>query len=719
MPAARLTFLSEATERLTGFRPEELLGQHFGAIIHSSSRDVAEIDWTQALDAPSQELRGRINLQHRDGSAVPAEFIAVASLDEQGHFSGANGSVRDMRERDRLESELRRSEERYRFLVDNSPDIVFAIDPDGRFSFVSESIRRALGRDPADLTGMPYTRRSSTIPRVRSRATCSARCARTPISSSSTGWTSSTPTGTSSRSRSARSASVSTVSSAGSTDRAATSASASDWSATCANRRSATGRSPRHRRTSCSRPTRTGCGPSSRTVRRRCSAGTSRGSSASISRRPSRPSSLPTAVATYEAILRDPTVVRQLRVEFIGEDGWLVPLEISVVGVLGEDGLVAIHGVGRDISERERLQDELRRSEERYRFLIENSPDVVFATDETGRFTFLSAAIERMVGLTADELTGQHFSVVVDESTLPIAAERWQELAADPNAESQAALLLKGRDGRLTPVDVRSRSVTVDGRFAGIQGATRDISEQVRLETELRRQAGELAAGEERAHLARELHDSVTQALFSMTLVSRSVEMLLDRDQDAARAQLGQLRDLQREALAEMRALIFELRPGNLEQDGLVRALKTHSAALQGRIGLPIVVESDLDERLAAADRGDALPHRPGGAAQRRQARRRQAGAARDPAPRRRHPRRHRRRQGLRPGGRARWSSGAGRHARPLRSHRRAGSPARADPGRGTTIEVVVPDDAIAASRRDAPAGDVALPVESSSIRDG
>ena len=140
-----MTFLSDACERLTGFKPEELLGKHFGAIVHESSRDVAEIDWTLAMAAPTQELRGRISLLHRDGSAVPAEFIAVASLDADGKFIGANGSVRDMRERDRLEHELRRSEERYRFLVDNSPDIVFAIDPDGRFSYVSESVRRALG----------------------------------------------------------------------------------------------------------------------------------------------------------------------------------------------------------------------------------------------------------------------------------------------------------------------------------------------------------------------------------------------------------------------------------------------------------------------------------------------------------------------------------------------------------------------------------------------
>jgi signal transduction histidine kinase len=137
------------------------------------------------------------------------------------------------------------------------------------------------------------------------------------------------------------------------------------------------------------------------------------------------------------------------------------------------------------------------------------------------------------------------------------------------------------------------------GRFLGITGSTRDVTEREGLERDLRRQAAELAAGEERSHLARELHDSVTQALFSMTLLTRTIEILLDRDLDAARQQLVVLRDLQREALAEMRALIFELRPGNLQQDGLIHALRTHSAALQGRIGLPIVVNGEeLADRL-------------------------------------------------------------------------------------------------------------------------
>jgi PAS domain S-box-containing protein len=297
-------------------------------------------------------------------------------------------------------------------------------------------------------------------------------------------------------------------------------------------------------------------------------------------------------------VIADPATVHSARIDFLKGDGSPVELEINVLGKVEDGVLVGINGVARDVSERLRLERELTQSEQRFRFLVQNSPDIVFSTDAEGRFTFLSNAIERVTGHRAGDVIGQHFSVLVDPSTGPVAGNRWAALVADPEREQQAALVLRGPNGRRVPVDVRAIGITDGGAFAGIQGATRDVSDQVRLEGELRRQAGELAAGEERAHLARELHDSVTQALFSMTLVSRSIEMLLERDTDAARTQLGQLRDLQREALAEMRALIFELRPGNLEQDGLVRALKTHAAALQGRLGLPIVVESELPDRL-------------------------------------------------------------------------------------------------------------------------
>jgi signal transduction histidine kinase len=138
----------------------------------------------------------------------------------------------------------------------------------------------------------------------------------------------------------------------------------------------------------------------------------------------------------------------------------------------------------------------------------------------------------------------------------------------------------------------------VDGRFAGAVGLVRDVSERERLEGDLRGQAAELAASQERAHLARELHDSVTQALFSMGLTLRTLEILLATNPEAAGEKLAELRELQKDALAEMRTLIFELRPSSLESDGLVQALRTHATAVQRRTGLTIVVDAEPIDRL-------------------------------------------------------------------------------------------------------------------------
>ena len=291
-------------------------------------------------------------------------------------------------------------------------------------------------------------------------------------------------------------------------------------------------------------------------------------------------------------------MVQHSRIPFRHADGREIPLEINVIGNLDGGKLIGIHGVARDVSERERLERELQDSEARLEQMLQTSPDVIWRADAGGRFTFLTERATELFGWKTEEMVGQHFSFLVLDESMPDAATDWADVASQPDQVLHRIYMQRRKDGTTFRAEVTAIGLTEDGRFVGAQGTVRDISERERLERELRRHAGELASSEERAHLARELHDSVTQALFSMTLVARSVELLLDRDPDAARTQLAQLRDLQREALAEMRALIFELRPGNVEQDGLTRALRTHSSALQGRIGLPIVVESELQDRL-------------------------------------------------------------------------------------------------------------------------
>ena len=96
------------------------------------------------------------------------------------------------------------------------------------------------------------------------------------------------------------------------------------------------------------------------------------------------------------------------------------------------------------------------------------------------------------------------------------------------------------------------------------------------------------AALEERQRLARELHDSVSQALYGISLNVSSAQELLDVAPDRTHRLLGDVLRLAEAGLTEMRALIFELRPESLEQEGLVGALEKQAAAAEARHGLNV-----------------------------------------------------------------------------------------------------------------------------------
>ena len=129
------------------------------------------------------------------------------------------------------------------------------------------------------------------------------------------------------------------------------------------------------------------------------------------------------------------------------------------------------------------------------------------------------------------------------------------------------------------------------------------VSERRRAALELaasQRREGERAAME-RQRIARDLHDSVSQSLFSTTLHVRTAQRALELGQvDPAGLmgkELGEIGQLTRGALAEMRALILELQPGALAEEGLVAALVQQAAALSARDGLVIEVDGP-DARL-------------------------------------------------------------------------------------------------------------------------
>jgi signal transduction histidine kinase len=101
----------------------------------------------------------------------------------------------------------------------------------------------------------------------------------------------------------------------------------------------------------------------------------------------------------------------------------------------------------------------------------------------------------------------------------------------------------------------------------------------------------ELSIISERNRLALELHDVVSQKLFSVMLTAEAAATQIDRDPDAARAQLVRLRELARESLDELRSLILGLRPPELERDGLEGALRKELEMLGHVHGIDIELE--------------------------------------------------------------------------------------------------------------------------------
>ena len=112
---------------------------------------------------------------------------------------------------------------------------------------------------------------------------------------------------------------------------------------------------------------------------------------------------------------------------------------------------------------------------------------------------------------------------------------------------------------------------------------------------QLYEQTQELAVVEERSRLARDLHDAVTQTLFSASMIAEVLPRIWEQDADQGLSRLGELRELTRGALAEMRTLLLELRPAALIEADLAELLRQLAESIIGRARIQVSVEADSE----------------------------------------------------------------------------------------------------------------------------
>ena len=131
-----------------------------------------------------------------------------------------------------------------------------------------------------------------------------------------------------------------------------------------------------------------------------------------------------------------------------------------------------------------------------------------------------------------------------------------------------------------------------------------EIAERLRTEEALAQERALAAVAAERSRLARELHDAVTQTLFSASLVAEALPAAWEKDPQEGHELLQDLRGLSRGALAEMRTLLLELRPAALLETHLDDLVRQLGEAASGRVGIPVTVQIEGETEL----RQRALP---------------------------------------------------------------------------------------------------------------
>ncbi len=249
----------------------------------------------------------------------------------------------------------------------------------------------------------------------------------------------------------------------------------------------------------------------------------------------------------------------------------------------------------KEIEQRKQVEESLRISQALYSEVFENSTKQLFIIevlpDEQFRILRTNPKHQQHSGLTSDQIWGK----TIDEVVIPEVAQSVRQHYLDCIKVRHAIDYEEQGPAPYWNLErIRTFHTTISpvfdqkGNVVRLVGATEDITDQKAAEKILMEKAREEAVSAERSRLARELHDAVTQTLFSTTLTAEVLPKIFEKNPTTGFEKLAELRELTRGALAEMRTLLMELRPEALADAELVDLLQHLVNAFIARARIPI-----------------------------------------------------------------------------------------------------------------------------------
>jgi PAS domain S-box-containing protein len=304
--------------------------------------------------------------------------------------------------------------------------------------------------------------------------------------------------------------------------------------------------------------------------------------------------------------LRRDGVVREFEILMKKKDGTIVPMDISI-SLLKDDQGRTIGSVclARDLSERKKseaalkyaqaelsrysrdLERQVREQTREINSILRYTPSVVYIKDREGRYTLVNSRYEELFGMSREQICGK-----CDHDIFPraladqIRASDLRVLARQQPYQAEEAM--PPPDGLRTYLSVKFPLYNEQGDPTGLCGIATDITELKKARDQLRRLSGSIMANQEkeRKAIARELHDELGQVLTALRMdavwLSERLQGQDPKSGDRALAMCG----LIDHTIDEVRGLATRLRPGVLDDLGLIDALEWYIADFEKRTGI-------------------------------------------------------------------------------------------------------------------------------------